>query len=154
MAPLLNIDISHSNEILQELSLQKTTYFKINPFLDNKALIQKKIYQSDLRVFLQMEQDEKVGVFLLKVNPHNPNSAYIDAIFFYTKNKYCEEYLQKFIESISSIYNINSFFKLRETNDNRLVFFENIGFKKAVVLRDNLFYDGYFHDQSLYYLNL
>ncbi|GIP63152.1 hypothetical protein J32TS6_17070 [Virgibacillus pantothenticus] len=154
MTTLLNVDVNHSEKILHELSSLKTTFFKINPLLDNKALIQSKIHKMNLKIFRLIEQDKDVGLFLFRISNHNKSSAYIDAIFNQSEVAHCEDFLIDFIRIISSIYNIKSFIKLSEINDNRIFVFEKIGFKEAAVLRENLFYDGYYQDQALYFLQL
>lgn len=144
--------ISPHDEAMKHFSTFDTTYFSINPMIDNESLISKKIEEQQIIIYSIADKNVLVGFFLLQVSNHNKAIVYVDSLFLeYTDN--CERYVNKSIDTIKSIYNIEGILKRKELNDRRLIFFETLGFKKVITLREHLFVEGHYQDQSLYYLN-
>ncbi|WP_210470960.1 hypothetical protein [Sporosarcina sp. 6E9] len=154
MITLSKISLSHDEEAMKQLSSFDTTYFSINPIIDNESLIFKKIEDEQIIIYSINDKDVHVGFFLLQISNYNKALIYVDSLFFqHTDTARCQEYVENCIVTIKSIYNIDGFVKRKELDDRRLIFFEMIGFEKVVTLRKHLFVKGHYQDQPHYYLN-
>jgi hypothetical protein len=150
----LKIDLHTSHELLTPLSKLDTTFFSINPLLDNKSLISKKIKDKDIQVYASSDETGVKLLFLIQFYPYNKELAYIETLFLDDSLDGKEEIINEFISTIHSIYNTKCFIKKEEMNDNRLNSFKNIGFSMIGCSRESIYWNGTYEDQKMYQFSL
>ncbi|OIU69818.1 hypothetical protein [Rossellomorea aquimaris] len=150
----LKVDLSASQELLNSLSKLNTTFFSINPLLDNKSLICKKINENDIQVYAASDETGVKSLFLIQFYPYNKELAYIETLFIDDSSEGKEEMINDFISTMQSIFNTKCFIKVEEMNDNRLSSFKKIGFSMLGHSRESIFWNGTYKDQAMYHLSL
>jgi hypothetical protein len=150
----LKIDLHASQELLTSISKLDTTFFSINPLLDNKSLISKKIKDNDIQVYAASNDTGVKLLFLIQFYPYNKELAYIETLFIDDSLDGKEEMINEFISTMQSIYNTKFFIKKEEMNDNRLSSFKKIGFSMLGHSRESIFLNGTYKDQAMYHLSL
>ncbi|WP_019240559.1 MULTISPECIES: hypothetical protein [Bacillus] len=153
MIDFRKISLDESTDTLSQISNVKTTYFSVNPYLDNVNLIKKKLVQKNINVYNAYIENQIVGVFLIEIIDFTDDLAVID--FLCLKDNVLESdiLIVEFLDIIHDIYNIGNFIKFEEINDERLSSFQKIGFCEIANLNNHLFYDGVFHNQRLYFID-
>lgn len=154
MVDFRRVDINAEPEYLLKISGLNTSFLSVNPYLDNRKLILKKLNRNEVNIYSIFLNNNLEGVFLIKNIPYNSEAAYIDYLLFTDKEDQDEAYLLDFLYTIFDIFNIKRFIKCEEINDQRITSFKKVGFTEIAELRDQLFYDGTYHTQKLYYMNM
>ncbi|MEC5425423.1 hypothetical protein QGM71_18235 [Virgibacillus sp. C22-A2] len=148
------VDINTETDFLLKMSALQTTYLSVNPYLDNRELILKKLNRNEIDIFSFTSNRSLEGVFLIKKIPYNNETAYIDYLAFSSDGDQEVVYLLDFLNTIYDIFNISKFIKCEEINDLRVTSFRKVGFNEAAKLREHQFYNGNYFTQKLYFLDV
>lgn len=147
------INIDDNKEILSEMSKLKTTFFSINPYLDNLNLIKKKLVQRNINMYSAIVDQQIVGVFLMEIIEYTDDLAIVDFLCFQDNSDKNEMIIKDFLKTVQDIYNIGKFIKYEEIDDQRLYSFQHLGFYEIGNLKKHIFYNGVYQNQSIYFLN-
>lgn len=153
MTDFRKVNIDENKEILSEISKLNTTYFTINPYLDNLNLIKKKLLQRNISIYTAIVDKQILGVFLMEIIEYTDDLAIVDFLCFQDNSEKNEAVIRDFLRTVQDIYNIGKFIKYEEVNDQRIYFFQHIGFYEIGKLKNHIFYNGAYQNQNLYFLN-